>query len=294
MNNQQQPNETFNTALDELLAATIAQQTMATPDDALLQIAQQIATTDLSQQSRIRHSLRRELLTTQVPQGGTSMSYRRMLKLAVATLLMVTLLGMATPGFRALAQSWLAKVGIVTVTNETENLIAPTVTFDPTAPTSTPIPLDVADQIPTTLQEEGPVTNMTVAQAAELTGFDVVREPSYMTAGYVFNGRGAFGWGDHISVSTYYNVVGDHMNLLSISQSRGGEPYTIKAGSAATSHEVQVGEFTATYIANVDLQSSDGVLFNILLWEEGDYIFMMTSPSLDEAEMVAIANSLYE
>jgi hypothetical protein len=200
------------------------------------------------------------------------------------------------PTITAFAQTILAEVGIYTITDEQEHFEVEG--FDPTAPTATPIPVDWADA-PRTYQTGSATVhaNISVEQAASLTGFSVVREPGFVPAGYGNASRSAILDGGRNTVDTNYNksfVANAPFDYFSVSQSSGNIESTLRVGTQAQVFDVEVNNQAATFIAQADMSDSDGRLFSLLLWEEGDYTFMIMAPRLGQADLITIADSMYE
>lgn len=268
------------------------------------QIAQRLAGTNLSNRSRIRAQLYQQLKHAHSTQkshsnGDNNAMMNAPLKRLVATAAVMLALLVTVPALTVLAQTILGQIGPITVTNEQENLpLSEGTTVDKMQVTPTPIPPDVRENLPTapiTSLDGAIATNLSAEAAAEIAGFDFVREPSALPTGYEFGGRSVFGGGS-TTVDSFWQrpgSFGDSLVRVSISQSIGNFQNTYRVGPQAQSAEVTIGSISATLITNADLSSSDGQMFNLLLWEEGDYLYVMASPSLSRDEMLALAESMY-
>lgn len=265
-------------------------------------VATVLAATDLSHRSQIRQSLRHRLIEQSHQKGQTTMLHR-MWKPATALAAIALVAALALPSVRAFAQSLLVEVGIFTITDEKHD--TEPVGFDPTAPTATPI--DPATFSQPRVEELGGGmlhSNISVEEAQRLTGFDVVREPAYVPAGYTFELRAVYLAGAWDEVNWKYmnrnsSSVFEFDNL-DIAQIRGEDgSTTMGVGPQATVVETEVNGLAATFIADAFVDFSDsqnpGVerLANMLIWDDGDYTFKIMSFELGQSEMLAIANSMY-
>lgn len=252
--------------------------------------------TDLSHRSQIRESLRYQLIESTIKHGGQTPMLSNRTKSLATLLIMVIALMFAMPTITAFAQSILAEVGLITVTDEQEHFEEPK-GFDPAEPTASPLPSNWNDSYQ--IYETGTAlvhANISLSQATEITGFDIIREPSYMPDGYHNASRSAILDTGLTSVATSYNkefVANTPLDHIGITQARGSLESTLRVGSQAQVFDVIVNGEPATYISQANMYSSDGRLFNILLWEENDYTFMIVSPSIGQAELITIADSMY-
>lgn len=272
-------------------------------DAELRQIAQRLAATDLSSRSRIREQLYQQLKHRQETHkpytngGSNTMMYP--MKRSVATVAVLIALLVSVPALTVLAQTILSQIGPVTVTNEQENLPqGESITVDQMDVTPTPLPSDVRENVqtaPITDVNGAVATNLSAEAAAEIAGFDLVREPSALPPGYEFGGRIVFG-GASTTVDSFWQSPGSPdapLARVSVSQTTNTDQSTYRVGSQAQSIDVAIGDIPATLITGADLSSSDGQLFNLLIWEEGGYLYVMTSPSLGGNELLALAESMY-
>ena len=268
-----------------------------TDEQELQAIASLLTTTDLSHRSQIRQSLRHRLIEQSNQKGQITM-LNRIWKPATAIAVIVLVATLALPSVRAFAQSLLVEVGMFTITDEKHD--TEPMGFDPTAPTATPIDPVIFNQARVEEFDGGTIhSNISSAEAQTIAGFDPLRAPSYVPTGYIFQTRTAIVGDDQASVDVIYYRV-DNDDPLNVSQIRGEEnSTTFGVGPQASVVEVEVNGGPATFIGDAFVDYSDSQnpdrerLASMLLWEEGDYTFKIMSFELDQNELLAIANSMY-
>jgi hypothetical protein len=279
MNEQEQANH-FSAWLDHSMPPE------ARDDESLLTLARTLAQVDFSAESRIRESLRDQLLSranrnSSRDRGKRSPNPRRTLAAIVAALLLITAAILAFPPLRALAQEVLRQIGLIQLTN---------------APSSaqlwlthTPIPALIT-----------PLPNLELEEARATFG-RAIYTPTYVPAGYVLTRLSA----SHGSVSSLYNLVvdGECCRTLWITQLRNGGSTSPFGVGDAPIVDVTVGDLPGEWVENApigaDPSSESGILpANLLTWRDSDNVFWIQSFStIDDQrlpldEMLRIAESL--
>lgn len=287
----------FDEELDTMLRdAKFGEPDTNTPDDEIMQVAYRLATTDLSGRSNIKQSLYHKLNQQSKTRGGRNMTATVSLKRVAAVFVVAIMFAIASPTLTSLAQTILAQIGQVTVTNETDNIPSgQTSSVTDLAVTPSPIPVDIRENVqmaPYTNEDGAVATYLSADVAATMLNFDIVREPSVLPEGYDFNGRRAFALPNNTFVDSFW--VSDSLGEIALTQTRGQAPIDYRVGSAATSSEISIGDVSATLITNANLNETTGRLFNLLLWNESGYTFVLKSYSASADDLVAIAQSMYE
>lgn len=264
--------------------------------DELMQIAQQLVTTDLSNRSQIRSQLYHKLSrqANSLNNGGKFITMNTNIRRLAASVATVLVLALSIPVVTVLAQTILAQVGQHIVTDEQESFaVGDGTTVADMEATPAPFSEAVREAIqtaPHTIVDGTIATYLNIADATTMTGFDVVREPSYLPNGYAFGGRIVFSNAGNTTVDSHWQAGGEHFSL---SQSEGNIQNTFRVGTQAQLHDVEVNGLPATLITNANLNHSDGRFFTLLMWQEAGYTYVLSSPSLSQADMQAIAESLY-
>lgn len=298
----------------------------------ILETAHKLAHNDMSDQSRIRKSLKQELLTHASTRqeiwsfrkrGTHTMKFNTKLFVFVTTITTVILGVVTISPVRAFAQELLNKVGpLIIVSGSTVPTNEAPAGFNPTpVPNSggqtqplselggpTPKPgegsgQDVPSNAPTPVPANPNVQSMTAAEAFARLDFKVL-VPAYLPDDYYFSNDPNFVYvqGERIAAHAVYTTDGDAYNTayLSIQQS---------TFQVEDTHEFVVGDAMVTQLTvrgqdaifvedamlmTVQDRNGDNVNLPVdyLMWEENGYFFVIDATQLDREQMIKVAESL--
>lgn len=300
----------------------------ALPDDSTrdadyqqaLEAAQMLAQHDMSPESRVRKSLRQNLLQRISTQrkvwsprekGAYPMKPRTKSFVFVGILTAFLLTAMTLPPVRAFAQDLLKEIGPYIIVSETEvPWEEPPADFNPT-----PIPggdgepseMIAATADPNVDPSSGPTPipsnpnaqTLTPQEALTQLGFKALL-PSYIPDGYalIVDPKFVHAVGDRISSSMVYTTSEDA--YLQIAQTTFDD--TSRFAFYVDDEKVieliirgQEGLFMEGGLPMTVLDENGNnvdIPLNCLMWEEGGHFFMMTASELTQAEMLKIAEGL--
>ena len=298
----------------------------------VLDAAHMLIHNDMSEQSRIRKSLKQELLTRastrrkawfSKERGTYAMKLRTKLFVFATTIAAMILGVVAIPPARAFAQEILNRVGPLIIVSESG---APTneapADFNPTpVPNSggqtqlipelngpTPKPgegsgQDVPSNGPTPMAADPNVQNMTIADAFARLNFKVL-VPAYLPDDYYFSNDPnlVHVQGDRIDAHAVYTTDGDSYTsaYLSIQQStfQTEDAREFVVGDAEVTQLTVRGQ-AAIFVEDallMTVQDRSGNNVNLpvdyLMWEENGYFFVIDATELSKEQMIRIAESL--
>ena len=192
------------------------------------------------------------------------------------------------PPVRTWAQSVLAQLGPLIITD------APT--WPEVVINTPPAPTPIGQ--PTATPFAGPLPIMTIEEASDAAGFQVL-SPEYIPAGYRMVARGVFAPPAGVFAHTTCATESGEEHI-SINQDRyvPGFESEFPMGDAPTVDVTVRGqpglwvEGAKLGIKNNDSGGSELYGVNVLIWEEGDDLFFLTSNELALEEMLKIAESL--
>lgn len=227
--------------------------------------------------------------TNQIFEGGLTMKKGFAWATLAALVIAVSTVAFV-PSMRAWAQSVLAQFGALIITD------APT--WPELVINTPPAPTPVGQ--PTSTPIAGPLPIMTIEEASDAAGFQVL-PPEYIPAGYQLVGRRVDALPAGVFARTTCATESGEEHI-SISQNRyvPGFESEFPMGDAPTV-DVTVRGQPGLWVegAKLGIQSdgsggSELYGVNVLIWEEGDDLFFLTSNelALDLEEMLKIADSL--
>lgn len=302
--NEKEQAKCLQSDLDRLLAQKTSPANLPTGDEyqQLLDTARQIASNDMSGQSRIRQSLRQRLTrpnaalerwSTQRLSGDHTMKQTLPLRAALIALTLIVAFGLvgAIPSVQAFAQSLLQQIGPVVITDNPTAAEQYAQVGEAADPSASPTPLPAVGNEVQTLSR---------TEAREQYGFDAL-EPGYLPQGYEPVDEPQLFRQPSGSMVSHRSYTSDGTDVyLSIQQSTYREEDTqqFAVGDAKVS-EVTVRGQKGTWIeqANVmtvgDGKGGNRILpVNYLMWEEDGSFFVIDSSSLGLDEILQIAESL--
>lgn len=282
---EQERAEQFSADVDRLLAGDKS-VSPGSDDPTMLDMAQQLAQADFSAQSRGRERLRarllnREIITKEELIMNQQQRLLRRLALVAAVLVILIVTMLAVPPLRAVAQDILARIGLLTITDD---------------PTDAEL----------FMQGEPPrdyTTPGTPAPSATPDASIPVYLPAYVPAGYTFDEVNS------VKDDREYtkivplpnddlgNIVNYQLNIQQFPKTQAVGAGTFAVGDAAEVTDVTVGGNKGVWIEHslMGMQAGrDGqpipLYVNYLIWETDTVFFMIRNLVMSPAEPIALEN----
>ncbi|MCA0453823.1 MAG: DUF4367 domain-containing protein [Chloroflexi bacterium] len=284
----------FNHDLDQFLTTgEMPTLPVVAQDEPLRVLADQLAHTDLSADSQRLPTIRQHLLETastlQISRTQMRSSYPtwrglRMVAIGLTALLIISAIVLAVPPLRTFAQDVLRQIGAITVSNNPTGFDVYSAQPTP-PPNSTPIP-NITPQV-------YEMRHLSVEQASALTGFRILI-PAYLPPQYRSSSRDVWQRNgmNSVTVNYYNHKLDDGLSLYQTIYDLNNPLQTreFPVGDAPIT-DVRVRGYNGVWAEQVSTWPL-GAGINMLIWQEGEFTFMMQSQKLPLAEMLKIAESL--
>ncbi|MEQ8674505.1 MAG: DUF4367 domain-containing protein [Aggregatilineales bacterium] len=265
-------------------------------DKELLEIAKQLAQTDLSAESKRLVSIRQDILsgsTTPIHNRHLSKNNRfRLVYASVASIVLFMLIVLTVPPLRHLAQDIIGRFGNLIITDApTQYELARNGT-----PTSTPRPR------PTGTPPGESFISLTYNEIDALLDFPIYI-PQYIPDGFNFccYGGNFFGETPNHALAFYSRQAGYHDDMLNIRQQLPDESSDLIefAVGDAVIEEVAVNGNAGLWVGEALVGQrwtpsgeQSYVTYNFLYWEQDGYVFSIQSDVLSQEEILRIAESM--
>jgi hypothetical protein len=290
--NEQERAARFSAALDDMLRGEPTPPDLTDDDRALLALGAQLAQTDFSAESRVREATRVRLIYTRETRRGvlpvTIFQTRtfRQLAVAAAALLLVAAMFLTVPPLRTFAQDIINRISqIVFAHEETRSEIIegqPAPTYEDAQPYQPP-------------------GILSIEEASRAAGFQAL-EPAYIPEGFTLRSR--FGpptaAGEEV-VTDYTTSNAAEAEFLHLSQTRFDPNWSPAVWSIgdAQQHPISVRGTNGLFVDQAPIGTRRGTNgrfetfgVNILTWQENGLQFILQSATLDQDELLRVAESL--